>query len=72
MCLNSYIQIVTWDESDCPIAERILTHSQSTDPESDHFADQSVLYAEKQWVDLPFCTEDIRAAAIAEPLVVQE
>jgi hypothetical protein len=50
----------------------ILTHSQSMDPESAHFADQSVLYSNKQWVDLPFCTEDIRAAAIGEPRVVQE
>jgi acyl-homoserine-lactone acylase len=69
---NSYIQVVTWDESDCPIAEGILTHSQSTDPESAHFADQSMLYSTKQWVDLPFCTEDIRGAAIDEPRVVQE
>jgi len=69
---NSYIQVVTWDGSDCPIAEGILTHSQSTDPESEHFADQSILYSNKQWIDLPFCPEDIRAAAIAVPLLLQE
>jgi acyl-homoserine-lactone acylase len=69
---NSYIQIVTWDESDCPVAKGILTHSQSTDPASEHFADQSLLYSNKQWVDLPFCPEDIRDAAIAEPLVLED
>jgi acyl-homoserine-lactone acylase len=50
----------------------ILTHSQSTDPEAAHFADQSVLYSTKQRIDLPFCIEEIRAAAIGEPRVVQE
>ena len=34
---NSYIQVVTWDEGECPIAETILTHSQSTDPASPHY-----------------------------------
>jgi acyl-homoserine-lactone acylase len=69
---NSYIQIVTWDESECPVARGILTHSQSTDPASPHVADQSLLYSNKQWVDLPFCPEDIRAATIAAPLILEE
>lgn len=52
---NSYIQAVTWDESDCPDAYAILTYSQSTDPASDHYADATGLYADRGWIDMPFC-----------------
>jgi len=69
---NSYIQAVTWDESECPIADVILVPSQSTDPESPHFADQTKLYADKSWVRFPFCEEDISAAQIGETLLLQE
>lgn len=69
---NSYIQVVTWDESECPIADTILTHSQSTDPASPHYGDQSVEYADKRWVRFPFCPEDIAAQQIGETLVLEE
>ena len=69
---NSYIQIVTWDESECPIADVILVPSQSTDPASPHFADQTKLYSNKQWVRFPFCEADIEAARIGETLVIEE
>ena len=69
---NSYIQAVTWDESECPIADVILVPSQSTDPASPHFADQTKLYAEKRWVRFPFCEKDIEAAQIGETLLLQE
>lgn len=69
---NSYIQAVTWDESECPIADVILVPSQSTDPASPHFADQTELYADKQWVRFPFCEADISAAQIGETLVLEE
>ncbi|MCB1699796.1 MAG: penicillin acylase family protein [Pseudomonadales bacterium] len=69
---NSYIQTVTWDESDCPIADTILTHSQSVQPDSDHYGDQSTLYADKRWVRFPFCEEDIVAQQIGETLVLEE
>ncbi len=69
---NSYIQVVTWDESDCPIADTILTHSQSTDPASPHYGDQTPEYADKRWVRFPFCAEDIAAQQIGETLVLEE
>lgn len=69
---NSYIQTVTWDESDCPIADTILTHSQSTDPASPHFGDQTALYSQKQWVAMPYCEEDIEAARIGDTLILEE
>lgn len=66
---NSYIQTVTFDESDCPDAYAVLTYSQSTDPASPHFADQTQLYSDKQWVDMPFCEADIEATKVSELVV---
>lgn len=63
---NSYIQTVTWDESECPDAYAVLTYSQSTDPESPHYADMTRLYSEKGWNDMPFCQADIEASKISE------
>lgn len=63
---NSYIQVVTWDENECPDASALLTYSQSTDPASPHFADMTRLYAAKGWVDAPYCRDDIEAAKISE------
>ncbi|MYJ74026.1 MAG: hypothetical protein F4089_02525, partial [Gammaproteobacteria bacterium] len=68
---NSYIQAVTWDD-ECPRAETILLSSQSSDPESPHFADQTELYARKEWVSFPYCESQIEAARIGEALVVRE
>ncbi len=61
---NSYIQAVTWDESDCPDAYAILTYSQSTDPASDHYADATELYSNSGWIDMPFCEGDRDAQEI--------
>ena len=69
---NSYIQAVTWDESECPIADVILVPSQSTDPDSPYFADQTKLYSDKRWVRFPFCEEDIEANQVGDTLVLQE
>ncbi|MEQ8265486.1 penicillin acylase family protein [Pseudohaliea sp.] len=69
---NSYIQAVTWDESDCPIADVILVPSQSTDPASPHFADQTKLYADKRWVRFPFCEDDIAANQLGDTLVLEK
>ena len=69
---NSYIQAVTWDESECPIADVILVPSQSTDPDSPYFADQTKLYSDKRWVRFPFCEQDIEANQVGDTLVLQE
>ncbi len=65
---NSYIQTVTWDDTECPIAEAVITHSQSIDPDSDHHSDQSLLYSAKEWVDMAYCVEDVAADAIGESI----
>ena len=68
---NSYMQAVTWDDTDCPVADTLLAPSQSSDPASAHFRDQTELYSRKQWVRFPFCADQIEAAQIGETLVVE-
>jgi len=63
---NSYMQTVTWDETECPDAYAVLTYSQSTDPTSDHFADLTQVYSDKGWNDMPYCAADIEATKISE------
>lgn len=63
---NSYVQTVTWDETDCPDAYAVLTYSQSTDPASPHYDDQTYIWSDKVWNDMPFCAEDVEAAKIDE------
>jgi acyl-homoserine-lactone acylase len=69
---NSYIQAVTWDDSECPIADVILVPSQSTDPASPHYADQTKLYSNKEWVRFPFCEDEISERQVGETLVLRE
>ncbi|MEM1145190.1 MAG: penicillin acylase family protein [Pseudomonadota bacterium] len=68
---NSYIQAVTWDETDCPIAYGALTYSQSTNPDSLHFADATQRYSESGWIDMPYCASAVEAAEI-ERLSISE
>ena len=66
---NSYIHAVSWDETDCPDANAILTYSQSTDPASPHYADATKLYSQGGWIDMPFCQADIDAQEIRRETV---
>lgn len=68
---NTYIQAVTWDESDCPIADTMLSHSQSTDPASPWYLDQTQLYSDKVWVRMPFCEDDIEREQEGDTLDLQ-
>ncbi|MCC7534558.1 MAG: penicillin acylase family protein [Deltaproteobacteria bacterium] len=63
---NSYVQTVTFDDTECPVAYSVLTYSQSADPASPHYADQTRLYTEERWHRLPFCEVDVQAAAISD------
>jgi len=63
----------TGDE-DCPVdARTILTYSQSTNPNSPYFADQTRMFSRKEWKDEAYCEDEIAAdpnlevTEIAEP-----
>lgn len=59
---SSYIQAVGFDGSRCPVARTLLTYSQSSDPSSAHYSDQTELYAAGRMVRERFCAKDIAAA----------
>lgn len=69
---NSYMQTVGWDSDDCPDAYGLLSYSQSSDPASANYDDQTELYSNKQWVDLPFCNADIEAVQQGETIDLEE
>ncbi len=63
---SSYIQAVTWNArgaGGCPIARTVLTYSESANPDSAHYADQTALFAGKGWVDTAYCAADVAAQA---------
>lgn len=57
---SSYIQLVSFSESG-PIAHGVLAFSQSADPASPHFADQTHLFSQQDWPLLPFSDEQVNA-----------
>ncbi|WP_371569703.1 penicillin acylase family protein [Streptomyces canus] len=56
---SSYIQAVGWDGGRCPVARTLLTYSQSSNPNSPHFSDQTRLFSAEKWVTSRFCEKDI-------------
>lgn len=68
---TSYIQIVGFDDNG-PVADAILSYSQSTDPASPHAADQTRAYAAKRWHRLPFTAQAISAQTIGTPKQIAE
>jgi acyl-homoserine-lactone acylase len=58
---SSWILAVEFAEEG-PRTYGILTYSLSANPGSPHFADQTRLYSQKRWLELPFHHEDIEAA----------
>lgn len=56
---SSHIQAVGWDKSHCPKARTLLTYSQSSNPNSPHYSDQTRLYSDERWVTARFCEKDI-------------
>ncbi|MBT4510942.1 MAG: hypothetical protein HOC20_01855 [Chloroflexi bacterium] len=42
----------------------ILTYSLTANPNSPHYIDQTKMYSQKEWLDIPFNDEDVEAAAL--------
>jgi len=68
---SSYIQVVTFDDRG-PVADAVLSYSQSIDPDSPHYADQTELYSKKGWHRLPFHKSDIAAETLGPALRLSE
>lgn len=67
----SYVQSVTFDDKG-PVAKAILTYSQSTDPASPHYADQTREFSKLALHPYPFSKEEIAAQAIGEPVTIRQ
>ncbi|MBJ7473147.1 MAG: penicillin acylase family protein, partial [Solirubrobacteraceae bacterium] len=61
---NSFMQAVHLTPG-CPQIRTVLSYSQSADPTSPHYADQTKLYSQKGWNTLPFCGDDVAREAIS-------
>jgi acyl-homoserine-lactone acylase len=68
---SSYVQVVTFSDTG-PIADAVLSYSQSSDPASPWYADQTRQYSAKQWNRLPFTAAEIEAARVGETLTLSE
>lgn len=68
---SSYIQIVGFGDQG-PVVDAVLTYSQSPDPASPHFADQTRLYSAKRWHRLPFSPAAIAADQISATVRIAE
>jgi hypothetical protein len=58
---SSFVMVARLDGHACPSSRSILTYSQSTNPGSPYFADQTRMFSRKAWVDMGFCERDILA-----------
>ncbi len=56
---SSHIQVVSFTGARCPDATTLLTYSQSSDPRSPHYADQTRLFSAGKWVRSRFCERDV-------------
>jgi acyl-homoserine-lactone acylase len=52
---SSFIQVIGWNNGPCPVGASILTYSESDNPSSPHYADQTALFSRKQWLPDTFC-----------------
>ncbi|WP_329026886.1 penicillin acylase family protein [Streptomyces sp. NBC_00690] len=69
---SSHIQAVGWDGGRCPVARTSLTYSQSSNPLSPHYQDQTKLYAAGKWVTSRFCEKDILSSPALRVVQVRE
>ena len=65
---SSFIMTLGWNDAG-PEAEAILSYSQSGDPESPHFDDQTQLYADKTWRPVRFKPTDIETRAVSRQVL---
>ncbi|MFJ9823159.1 penicillin acylase family protein [Streptomyces sp. NPDC101160] len=68
---SSHIQAVDWDGSRCPVARTLLTYSQSSNPASPHYSDQTRLFSDERWVTSRFCEKDILRSPDLRVVVVR-
>ncbi len=68
---TSFVMAVSFTDAG-PVGRSLLAYSQSTNPASPWFADQTWLYSRKQWVDMRFTEADIASDPHLSVTVLQE
>jgi acyl-homoserine-lactone acylase len=69
---SSYIQAVSWNGTRCPVARTLLSYSQSSNPNSPHYSDQTKLFSAEKWVTSRFCEKDILRSPSLRWVVARE
>jgi acyl-homoserine-lactone acylase len=62
---NTYIQVVSFEGREYPRMSTITTYSLSQNVNSPWYKDQTQMYSDKEWIDLPFSEADIAAQTIS-------
>ncbi|KKO45129.1 acyl-homoserine-lactone acylase [Arsukibacterium ikkense] len=65
---SSFVMALQFTEAG-PQAEMLLAYSQSHDPESVHFADQTAMFSQQQWRPMRFSAADIAADQVSQLLL---
>jgi acyl-homoserine-lactone acylase len=55
---SSFVMVTSFTGG-CPDDRSILTYSQSENPNSPYYADQTRMFSRKEWVDPPFCLSEV-------------
>jgi len=68
---SSYLQVVGFSGHACPDSSTLLTYSQSSNPKSPYFSDQTKLYSRGEWVKERFCEADILRSPALRTVVLR-
>ena len=67
---SSFVMVTSFTGG-CPDDRSILTYSQSENPNSPYFADQTRMFSNKEWVDPPFCPSEVNGDPSLTTEVIQ-
>jgi acyl-homoserine-lactone acylase len=67
---SSFVMVTSFTDG-CPDYRSILTYSQSENPNSPYFADQTRMFSNKEWVDPPFCLSEVNGDPSLTTEVIQ-
>jgi acyl-homoserine-lactone acylase len=62
---STYIQAVTWTGRDRPEAATVLSYSESDNPDSPYYDDQTRLFSRRQWATAYFTPAQVAAHAVS-------
>jgi acyl-homoserine-lactone acylase len=67
---SSFVMVTSFNGG-CPDNRSILTYSESENPNSPYYADQTRMFSNKQWVDPPFCASEVNGNPALSNDVIQ-